>query len=272
MPGAVVGSPPRATCPLRRSLLTIRTVGRTANIALAAAAVAEIVAAVYVVRHQSSSSTASATPRTSPVVASTTHSPSLGIEGSSTAGQSAAPVIAFLGDDWTRGTGASAKADRFTTLLCAQLGAQERNFGVDGSGYAKVGAAGGPYTSRVAQVVAAHPQVVVVSGGRNDSSDDPATAADAARRLFATLHAKLPDAVLIAIAPFWGDSDRPPEMVQLGAAIKAGVTAVGGTYLDINDPIHGHPDFMADLADPNDHGYAAIAAALAPQLQPLLPD
>jgi hypothetical protein len=28
---------------------------------------------------------------------------------------------------------------------------------------------------------------------------------------------------------------------------------------------------MADLADPNDQGYAAIATALAPELQPLLP-
>jgi lysophospholipase L1-like esterase len=46
---------------------------------------------------------------------------------------------------------------------------------------------------------------------------------------------------------------------------------VGGTYLDIPDPIHGHPGFMADAADPNDRGYAAIAAALEPQLALLLP-
>jgi lysophospholipase L1-like esterase len=60
-------------------------------------------------------------------------------------------------------------------------------------------------------------------------------------------------------------------MVALGAAIKNGVTAAGGTYLDIPDPIHGHPDFMADAADPNNQGYAAIAAAVATQLEPLLP-
>jgi lysophospholipase L1-like esterase len=61
-------------------------------------------------------------------------------------------------------------------------------------------------------------------------------------------------------------------MISLGAAIEDGVTAAGGTYLDLEDPIHGHPGFMADLADPNDDGYAAIAAALAPELEPLLPD
>jgi lysophospholipase L1-like esterase len=110
-----------------------------------------------------------------------------------------------------------------------------------------------------------------VSGGRTDSSDNPSTARDEIDALFAKLHRKLPDAVLVAVAPFWGDSDLPDEMVQLGTAIEDGVTAVGGTYLDIEDPIHGHPRFMADLADPNDDGYAAIAAALAPKLEELLP-
>lgn len=241
--------------------------GRTGNIALAVLAVAEIVAAVHVVRDQNNSSTAAPTP----TVTSNPTSPSLGVDASSTSRPTAEPVIAFLGDDWTRGTGASAKANRFSTLICAQLNAQERNFGVDGSGYAKSGTDGGPYRTRVAQLVAAHPQVVVVSGGRNDSSDNPATASDEVHALFTTLRRKLPDAVIIAVAPFWGDSDLPPEMIALAAAVEDAVTAAGGTYLDIEDPIHGHPGFMADLADPNDDGYAAIATALAPALEPLLP-
>ncbi|MDT4919112.1 MAG: hypothetical protein QOI15_14 [Pseudonocardiales bacterium] len=270
---------PRAGCERRDRVSTIRFVGRTGNIALAMLAVAEIGAAVYVVRDNDSSPIAAAAPRSTPPVTTTptstsplsSSSPTLGVDGSSTSAPAAGPLIAFLGDDWTRGTGAARKALRFSTLVCGRLGAQELNFGVDGTGYAKPGAGGGPYATRVAQVVAAHPSVVVVSGGRNDSNDSPATAAEAARQLFARLHAKLPDAVLIAIAPFWGDSDLPPEMIALGAAIKNGVTAAGGTYLDIPDPIHGHPDFMADAADPNNQGYAAIAAAVATQLEPLLP-
>jgi lysophospholipase L1-like esterase len=245
-------------------------VGRTWNIALTVLAVAEIGAAVYVVQHNDTPTTPAASPRTTPVVQTSSPAPSGGVQASSTAAHTS-PVVAFLGDDWTRGTGATEKPKRFTTLLCAQLGAQERNFGVDGSGYAKSGLTGGPYASRVDQIVAADPQIVVVSGGRNDSSDAPTTAAEAARNLFATLHEKLPGAVLIAVAPFWGDSDLPPEMVALSRAIDDGVTAAGGTYLDITDPIHGHPTYMADAADPNDAGYAAIASALEPLVQPLLP-
>jgi acyl-CoA thioesterase I len=240
---------------------------------LAVLAVAEIGAAVYVIHNNHAPHTAAAPARpgqTTVTSSPASQSASLGIEGTS-ASAPAAPVIAFLGDDWTAGTGATGKAQRFTTIVCTQLGAQEKNFGVDGTGYAKSSADGGSYESRIAAVVAAHPQIVVVSGGRNDSVDAPATAAAHARALFATLHSKLPNAVLVAVAPFWGDSDLPPAMVALADAVKQGVTAAGGTYLDLPDPIHGHPSFMADLADPNDQGYAAIAAALAPELQPLLP-
>lgn len=244
---------------------------------MAVLAVAEIGAAVYVVRDNGSSDTAAATPRSTTPVTTTSRSPSpsLGIDGSSTSNTAVpgatGPVIAFLGDDWTLGTGATRKAKRFTTLACGRLGAQELNFGIDGAGYAKAGPDGATYAARIDRIVAADPAVVVVSGGRNDRFDSPETAAAAARQLFARLHARLPDAVLIAIAPFWGDSDLPPEIVDLAAAVEAGVTAAGGTYLDVADPIHGHPDFMADAADPNNQGYAAIATTLAARLEPLLP-
>ena len=260
----------------------MRDVNRIANIALAMLAVVVVGAAVYVVTNNKAPAThgrasgsiaAQQTPITSPPV-TTSSAPSLGTDPTSavsTGTTTASPVIAFLGDDWTTGAGASTKSMRFTTLLCAQLHAVERNFGADGTGYAKSSATGGAYSSRVNAIVAANPQVIVVSGGRNDQSDDAATAADAAKALFKKLHEKLPDAVLVAVAPFWGDSDLPPEMVALSAAINKGVTAAGGSYLDVPDPIHGHPGFMADDADPNDKGYAAIAAALEPQITLLLP-
>lgn len=234
-------------------------------------------AAVYVITNNKAPADRGAAPGSNAAQLQTpTNSPSatasLGVDPTSATSTSAAsPRIAFLGDDWTAGSGASAKTLRFTTLLCARLHAVERNFGVAGTGYAKPSSTGGPYRSRVAAVVAADPQVVIVSGGRNDQSDDAATASDAAHALFATLHTKLPNAVLIGVAPFWGDSDLPPEMLSLAQAVNDAVTKAGGSYVDLPDPIHGHPAYMADAADPNDKGYEAIAAALEPQVQLLLP-
>jgi lysophospholipase L1-like esterase len=175
-------------------------------------------------------------------------------------------VVAYLGDDWTAGRGASSRAKRWTTLLSKQLGVSERNFGAAGTGYAKSSGHAGSYRSRVAAVVAAHPDVVVVSGGRNDARLAPAKVTVQARTLFETLHAKLPKAILIGLPPFWGDSATPVTLVPLAQAIKTAVMAAGGFYLDVPDPLFGHPKYMADAADPNDKGYAAIAAALKAKL------
>lgn len=179
-------------------------------------------------------------------------------------------VVAFLGDDWTAGTGASSNAKRFTTLVSRSLGFAERNLGADGTGYAKTASDAGDYSSRVKDVVAAHPDIVVVSGGRNDNTNSLDTVTSRAGALFDDLHRQLPHATLVALTPWWGDSDTPKQVTAIAQAVKHAVTSVGGSYLDIADPIHGHPGFMADAADPDDDGYAAIAAALEPKLKRLL--
>jgi lysophospholipase L1-like esterase len=182
-------------------------------------------------------------------------------------------VVAYLGDDWTVGTGASQKSKRFTTLVSKQLGVTPRNFGVDGTGYAKSTDSTAPnnYDARVDEVAAAHPDTVVVSGGRNDVSDGQSTVESDIKTLFTQLHKKLPDATLIAIEPMWGDSAKPTELAPIAAAVHKDVEAVGGHYIAMPDPIHGHSSWMSDnQADPNDAGYAAIAKALAPKLQAIL--
>ncbi|HVU92448.1 MAG TPA: SGNH/GDSL hydrolase family protein [Jatrophihabitans sp.] len=190
--------------------------------------------------------------------------------GSAPASPSAppAPVVAYLGDDWTSGRGASSPAKRFTTLLAKKLKVQERNFGEPGTGYAKSSGQHGPYRSRIDAIAAVHPEAVVVSGGRNDVRGDPAAAVTQARKLFPRLRARLPHATLIAVTPFWGDSNPPVALVAIAQAVKQGVTAAGGVYLDVPDPIRGHPKYMRTAADPNDRGYAAIAAALLKKLKP----
>ncbi|WP_375504114.1 SGNH/GDSL hydrolase family protein [uncultured Jatrophihabitans sp.] len=182
----------------------------------------------------------------------------------------AGKVVAFLGDDWTSGVGASTKAKRFTSLLAGQLDFVEKNFGRDGSGYAKSGGADGAYDSRVDDVAAAKPDVVIVSGGRNDTADYLPTLRARIKALFADLHDRLPNATLIALAPMWGDSEPPADLEPVAAAVKQYVQAAGGTYLDLTDPVRGHPEFMDDDADPNNKGYAAIATALAPKIRSLL--
>lgn len=121
----------------------------------------------------------------------------------------AKPVVAFLGDDYTAGTRASAPTKRFSTLLCTALQLSERNFGVPHTGYADT-RGGGDYRSRVARVIAAKPDAVVVSGGRNDVIDDPDTLAANARELFTELRRRLPRAKIIASARSGATARRDP--------------------------------------------------------------
>ena len=179
--------------------------------------------------------------------------------------------IVFLGDNWTTGLGVGHDAKKaFPALVSAALKVKDTVVGADGAGYAKHGKDDKDYADLITKVVASKPTIVVVSGGRNDVSDDVNTLKTAAKALFASLKSKLPNAKLIAVAPFWGDSDHPSDLAKVDDAVKAGVEAAGGKYLAIADPLHNHGDWMADDANPDEKGNAAIASALKPELQKLL--
>jgi lysophospholipase L1-like esterase len=216
-------------------------------------------------------STPPATPSTSPSAPTSPVADNSSPGTPVSTGSTNATLIAFLGDDYTHGLGGSGGSATFPAQVAATLHVQERSFYVDNGGYAKSGASGQAYADLVSAVVAAHPNVVVVTGGRNDQADDPSTLTSRATALFSALRQGLPDAVIVAVAPWWGDSAQPAVLQGVATSIQQAVTAVNGTYLNLPDPLYGHPSWMADAADPNDQGYQAIAESLEPKLQPLLP-
>jgi acyl-CoA thioesterase-1 len=209
-------------------------------------------------------------PASSPVTTTPATASSSTRSSSRSATAPAAARVVFLGDDYTLGVGASSPSNSWTTLVADTLHLAPTIVGESGAGYAKHSARGKTYASLVDKVVGAKPDLIVVSGGRNDVSDDPDTLRTAAKALFAELHSKLPEATLLAIAPWWGDSPHPNSLDPVDGAVRSGVQAAGGTYLEPGDPLAGHPSFMADDAHPNDKGYRAIAdtdgAAIAARL------
>jgi lysophospholipase L1-like esterase len=182
------------------------------------------------------------------------------------------PVIAFLGDDYTAGIGATETSDGFTELIGKELGATVDSVGSDGAGYATSSASGKTYLQEVPAVVALHPSVVVVTGGRNDYlAGDAPSVPSAALAIFTALHNGLPNALIIAVSSFWGDSPHPAALDTIDAAVQSAIQTAGGQYISLPDPLEGHPEWMFDQADPNDAGYEAIASALGPKLKLLLP-
>jgi len=177
------------------------------------------------------------------------------------------PVVAFIGDSYTAGAGASTPAMRWTTRLSVSAGFKEVNLGQGGTGYATSSTAADgtvrrEYAASIPEAVKAAPDVVIVSGGRNDAPEQSAVVIAAIDDFYTRLRAAMPKVKIIAVSPVW-DAGTPPKGVDLVAtSAKAAVERVGGAYLDIGQPLAGHPEFIiADKIHPNDSGAAALAEA-----------
>lgn len=184
-------------------------------------------------------------------------------------------TVAFIGDSYTQGAGASHPDRRFTSVLSRTQGWAESNFGFGGTGYdtaldgSRAEVACGqsicpPYGAALAQVASAAPDLLIVSGGRNDSAaSGDAGYDDVVAQFYRDAQAAAPGARIVALSPLWDDDPAPASLANIVTAVQAGVEAVGGTYIDIGQPLKGHPEMVIDDGvHPNDAGHAAIAAAV----------
>lgn len=171
------------------------------------------------------------------------------------------PVAAFLGDSYTEGIGASGQENRWSTLVSLELGWEEMNHGISGTGYA-TNAQGPGYANRLDDVIADNPDVVVVSGGQNDFSTyqfDPQGTLQAISSVYEELRAELPDAEIIAVGPST-PSAVDQTVFALDAAVQEAAESVDATYVSLLDP----DVFTLDMIQPDgvhvdDAGHAAIA-------------
>jgi lysophospholipase L1-like esterase len=174
------------------------------------------------------------------------------------------PVVAFLGDSYAAGAGASRPSTRWTDLVSRHLGWVEKNLSLTTASYCTVGEPGETsYRARIPALVATRAQIVVVSGGRADVTVGAARLRSDVRATLAGIHAGLPTAKIIVVSPTWGNSPAPAKLTALITIVRAEAVRAGATYLDIGEPLAGKVALMAvDGWQPNDAGHAAIAAAV----------
>ncbi|WOP17570.1 SGNH/GDSL hydrolase family protein [Raineyella sp. LH-20] len=183
------------------------------------------------------------------------------------------PRAVFLGDAYTTGTGSD--GTRWTTLVAERMGWDEVNLGHDGTGYVTsvtgdlakkyCGLDRCPsYGETVDDVVAAKPDIVVVSGGRVDGTRKVSSAAAA---LFADLSSKVPAARVIVVAPFFDDDPVPAWLTAQASALEAAAAEAGVDYIDAGQPLTGHSELLSgDGVRPNAQGHGALADAVAEKL------
>jgi len=180
-----------------------------------------------------------------------------------------ATVVAFYGDSYTLGTGASDPAKRWSTIICAARGWTEYNPSVNGLGFVNNRGRGGDLPELI---VAQDPDLVFITMGLNDNFAYPYGADEIRQQIdddFAYLTAELPEAHFVVVEPFWYTDERPDSVEVIIGWVHDAADRIGADWIpDASHWIEGHPEWMAiDGLHPNDAGYAEMArrmdAALA---------
>lgn len=181
-------------------------------------------------------------------------------------------LVAFYGDSYTLGAGASDPSKRWSTRICEDRGWAEFNPSVNGLGY--VNNRGLLADDLIPQIVEARPDIVIVTMGLNDNFSMPAQSAEIEAAIsddLETLAHDLPDARLVVVEPFWYTDERPASVDTIIGWVKNAADAVGADYIPgASTWLEGHPDWMAaDGIHPDDEGYAAIAERMDEELAKL---
>ena len=172
-----------------------------------------------------------------------------------------APLVAFYGDSYTLGPGASDPANRWSTVICADRGWREFNPSLNGLGFVNNRRAG---IDLPALVIEQDPDIVFVTMGLNDNfsynvaGDEIQAQIDADLQL---LKSELPDARFIVVEPFWYTDERPDSLAIIAGWVHDAADEIGADWVpDASHWLEGHPEWMApDGLHPNDDGYAEMA-------------
>ncbi|MDP9027975.1 MAG: SGNH/GDSL hydrolase family protein [Actinomycetota bacterium] len=175
------------------------------------------------------------------------------------------PTVVAIGDSIMKGHGLKATA-AWPALMAVEGGWRLDNLACDGAGFLAVGNdsdCAGTFADLVATTVALHPRTVIIEGSSNDFGESNDVLMPETDSQLAELRAALPNAQIIGLSTIWGDTAVPAQLADVDKQVKNAVTKVGGTFLDIGQPLSGHPEWMqSDDVHPTAAGQLAIYGAV----------
>jgi len=190
-------------------------------------------------------------------------------EAAPTPSDEMATRVAFYGDSYTLGTGASTPANRWSTIISERRGWSEFNPSVNGLGFVNNRLVG---IDLPGLIIDDDPDIVFITMGLNDNFSYPRAGDGIKSQIaedFERLTTALPNARFIVVEPFWYTDERPESVEVIIRWVEDAAAAIDADYITgVSRWIEGHPEWMAsDRLHPNDAGYAEIArrmdAALA---------
>ena len=173
--------------------------------------------------------------------------------------------VLTIGDSIMKGFGLT-PADAWPELISAANSWDLTNLACDGAGFL---AAGNPDECGVTlvdvsqSVTALHPDLVIIQGSSNDFGESNSQLLAATGSAFTILRSEFPNAEIIGLSTVWSETVPPAQLADINSQVKQAVTAVGGHYLDIGQPLGGHPELMQDDdVHPTVAGQTVIAGAI----------
>lgn len=158
-----------------------------------------------------------------------------------------APItsVVTIGDSIMAGYGLDDESAAWPALLATSTGLPVTNLGCSGAGFIAVGGCGTDFQGLIAQAAAANPSLVIIESSDNDLGQSAGDIQAATTSTIAALHAALPNARIVAFGTLWDQPGGvPQEVADSTAAIQAAVAAVGGTFVDIGQPLAGDDQLL----------------------------
>lgn len=183
------------------------------------------------------------------------------------------PVVAFYGDSYTLGTGASDPSKRWSTRVSIERNWNEVNPSVNGLGFINNRSAFGE-GDLPSILISAEPEIVIVTMGLNDNFSFDSSADRIEAQIaddLGRLKSALPDARFVVVEPFWYTDERPESVDIIAGWVKDEADSIGADHIaGASRWIEGHPEWMAsDGLHPNDKGYTEMTRRMDAELERL---
>lgn len=178
----------------------------------------------------------------------------------------AAPMqVLTIGDSIMKGYGLS-PADAWPELISAANGWDLTTLACDGAGFVDLGnpaECGDTLVDIVRSAATLHPDLIIIEGSSNDLEHPNSELLAATTSALTILRSEFPNAEIIGLSAIWPTTDPPAQLADINSQVQQAVTAVGGHYLDIGQPLVAHPKLIQDDGiHPTVAGQVVLATAI----------
>ncbi len=176
--------------------------------------------------------------------------------------------IVMIGDSVMSGYGLD-DGTNWPAILADRSGEDIVNLACPGAGFTSIGDCDDDFAGIAAEAITLDPATVIIQSSDNDFGSDPdeldRTTLDTVR----LLHAALPHTQIVGLSTVrYITEGSEDELAATAGALSDAIADVGGTYVDVGQPLAGQPDLVQDDEEhPTEDGQVALARAMQSALE-----